>query len=214
MGVFESTAKKIIDFLGMSSLGQKTSANSLSMCPASDAAFEVWHDGAMPVSIGGSGMGNGDYIKLDASKPQPDGTYEINGLGGVDLDADDFTIRDTDPHYVVIEATEVRSLWLGFLSDLNQDMTVSIWAAADNALAHKALLASVTYQDGLGNIGWAMGIGAVGQGGTAGGATIADGAYYAIGALESAPPFIIVQLSAVGAAPDGGDWHLTIARRV
>lgn len=155
-------------------------------------------------------------LTLTGGAPTPAGTDILMGGGGA-VAGTDLNIRDTNPHIFQIPMSYWRHLALEILNDGNydQDGTVSVYGYSTlSGLGglYGALLASFTLD---GNVPCTFSIGdggAVGQGGTAGGATNTAYSFYNVPALASAWPYIGLGI-VFGVAPSAGALQLAIMRK-
>lgn len=155
-------------------------------------------------------------LTLSDAAPAPAGSDVTAVVAGANVAvvAGDLAIRDTTARVLVIPllAAGYRRVALSLLAYANYShtVTVAILGAFDPLGAVTAQLLSATYPASAG-YDCTIGAGAPGQGGTAGGATVADGAHYAVPALADAFPYLIVKLTASGNATTG-KFRLGIAR--
>ncbi len=154
-------------------------------------------------------------LEFTDAAPTPSGSDVNDGTGGA-LATGDFKIRSTTafPYYIPVADSGFKTIHVGlrFLS-YNQIATVRIYSvtsASTNWLTHgysELLDVSVPAS----SIYFTAGAGAVGTGGVAGSATVADGAHYDIGALAGAPRAIVVYV-VFGTAPASGEHYMIVTR--
>lgn len=174
------------------SLGQGTMAQGLRVVTGSNQQA-----GYNSLDVSSSNLGNAEGLTAKLANP---------------LATTDYDIRDTNEHWIFIPMSGWRDISLGVYSN-NYDvaMQCSVYVAHNNDTAHKYGLVA-TFQ--LANAtSFFIGNGAVGQGGTAGGATQADAVMYNVPALASRPKWVALMFQRVtGAAPTAGILEVSIQR--
>lgn len=155
-------------------------------------------------------------ITLTTGAPTPAGSDIVMGGGGA-VAGTDLSIRDTNPHIFQIPMSYYRHLALTILNDGNYDKDGTMQIFGYSTLSglggiYGALLASFTLDgDVVGTFCVGDG-GAVGQGGTAGGATHTAYSFYNIPAMASAWAYIGLGVS-FAVAPGAGALQLAIMRK-
>lgn len=156
-------------------------------------------------------------VLVDPDLPVPDYS-DLVGISGEPLASTDLAIVDTDPHYIVVPmaASNWRRVVIVIApasrsGALDEPITWSLYGASKTSTGKLVLLAAATI---AANDGFTFGIGegAVGQGGTAGGATVATMAHYSVPAINAGWPYVVLKLVAVSAAPTTGGLEISVTR--
>ncbi len=152
-------------------------------------------------------------LTFSSAVPVPSGSDIIKVSGAVHV-ASDFAIRDTGGHnwLIPLRVRGYDKVAIGIFSSpaFNQILTITLQGCFDkdalitSGLLSVALPASTSARFSFASVG-------SGQGGTVGGANVANLAHYAVPGLGDAFPYIILSVSA-SVAPASGDFTLTVAR--
>lgn len=150
-------------------------------------------------------------LNLSSGTPVPSGSDITNTAGGA-IVAGDLEIRDTSNHDFVIPMLISGYQDLGIQVTANtaydQNLTVVVYGRRTPAQIVATVL-SVTLT--AGTTFFAIGAGAVGQGGFAGGAAIVNSNWYNVPLLSAPMPYWGLRFSAVG-TPTAGTLTVGIAR--
>lgn len=156
-------------------------------------------------------------LSLSSSAAMPDYT-DISNLADGILNSGDLALRDTDVHSFVIPmaAKNWKVATIGIAidggDDFDQDITWSLYSSLSqsaNYVSFSKLATGSIVAESSGRL--TIGDGAVGQGGTVGGATMEDGAHYSVPAMNACWPYLILTLSAA-VAPSEGQIQISVTR--
>jgi hypothetical protein len=155
-------------------------------------------------------------VTLTAGAPAPDASDLIT-FDGAPIGNDDIAVRDTDPHYIFIPmaVSAWRRLTITFdwavAGAFDQPVTLSLYGASRLKAEAVSLLAATTIAATNG-YSFTIGEGAVGQGGTAGGATVATMAHFSVPAINAGWLYVMLKMIAVSAAPTTGSPRIIVTR--